>query len=80
MPRIYATIGLSLTIILCSKILHLSQLLHPYNQRRNYQSLQKKLVSYSKRQVSTLTVLIHARYIGGTDIQTNGKNLIGSKD
>lgn len=24
--------------------------------------------------------IIHARYIGGTDIQTNGKNLIGSKD
>lgn len=24
--------------------------------------------------------VIHARYIGGTDIQTNGKNLIGSKE
>jgi len=24
--------------------------------------------------------IIHARYIGGTDIQTNGKNLIGSKE
>jgi len=24
--------------------------------------------------------IIHARYIGGTDIQTNGKNLIGSSD
>lgn len=25
-------------------------------------------------------IVIHSRYIGGTDIQTNGKNLIGSKE